>query len=134
MTKITSDFIWEGCDPDLARALDLFIQRWEPYSIEARRYSIFRLWREVIDPAWIDLQNRFPVLSTERMSLAWKLLQLECSQIDHVGGVNQDHGRKRVVLTLIPHTGKVGGVYTLSEIARRHGFTVLDDFRTYANY
>ena len=128
MTKITSDFAWEGCDPELARALDLFNQRWGPYSIEARRYSIFRLWREVIDPAWNDLKTRFPTLSKERMSVAWKTLQLEFLEIEHVGGKTQDQRLKRAEHKLIQSTGKVNSFYALSEIARRYGFTVLDSF------
>ncbi len=62
------------------------MQQWGPYSAQSRRYSIFRLFREVIDPAWADLCARHPEL-------------------------------------------KIDGHYlALSELARHHGFDVLDRF------
>lgn len=128
MTKILNHFVWDGCDPALAQALDLFHQRWGPYSIEARRYSIFRLVREIIDPAWFDLQRRFPALSTDRMSLAWSRLERMCLALKHDGGVPQEQGRKRAATMLTPHPGKVDGTYRLSEIARSRGFAELEVF------
>ena len=43
--------VWTGCDLGVADALREFKTKWGPYSIESRRYPIFRLIREIIDPA-----------------------------------------------------------------------------------
>lgn len=77
---------WRDCDPVLRQAIELFLQQWGPYSAQSRRYSIFRLFREVVDPAWADLCARHPELKIDGYSQA------------------------------------------LSELARHHGFDVLDRF------
>ncbi len=129
MTKITSDFVWDGCDPELARALDLFNRRWGPYSIEARRrYSIFQLLREVIDPAWVDLQKRFPALRKEMMSLAWNRLERRCIVIKKHGGEIQEQRGQRAVPMLTSNPIKVDGVSAISEIAHSRGFADLEVF------
>jgi hypothetical protein len=43
--------IWEGCDPAVEKAIELFQARWRPYSASSRRYPIVRLIEELIDPA-----------------------------------------------------------------------------------
>lgn len=71
--------IWEGCDPLLANAISTFSQTWEPYSAESRRFSIFRLFRELIDPAWSNLCAHYPELSHEALRRAWGRYKAERS-------------------------------------------------------
>jgi len=42
--------IWEGCEPEVHRAIKQFKDRWGPYSLASKRYHILRLIREAIDP------------------------------------------------------------------------------------
>ena len=43
--------IWQGCAPGVSQAIRDFRERWKPYSISSRRYPIWRLIHEVVDPA-----------------------------------------------------------------------------------
>lgn len=43
---------WTGCAPILAAAVATFCDRWAPYSTKSRAYPIFKLYEEVIEPAW----------------------------------------------------------------------------------
>lgn len=56
--KIT---IWKGCDPTVAAAIKIFLERGSPYSIASRRYPILRLVQEVIDPAVAAYINSLPL-------------------------------------------------------------------------
>lgn len=51
MKKQSTIAIWEGCDASVKEALHRFLDRWQPYSTASKRYSIFRLVEELIDPA-----------------------------------------------------------------------------------
>jgi hypothetical protein len=53
--------IWEGCDPTLSQAIGKFSDRWRPYSIASRRYPIWRLIQELIDPAVTIYMRSLPV-------------------------------------------------------------------------
>lgn len=44
--------MWKHCSPVIASAVERFSDDWGPYSYKSRRYSIYRLLRELIDPAW----------------------------------------------------------------------------------
>ncbi len=44
--------VWKHCAPVIAAAVEHFSDDWGPYSCQSRRYSIYRLLRELIDPAW----------------------------------------------------------------------------------
>ena len=63
--------IWERCDPRLASAITTFFQKWEPYSTQSKRYSIFGLLRECIDPAWAALSSDFQSLNHEALNRIW---------------------------------------------------------------
>lgn len=52
--------IWDGCDASVAKAIRAFNQAWLPYSVGSRRYSIYRLMHELIDPAVRRYARRIP--------------------------------------------------------------------------
>ncbi|WP_313296187.1 LuxR family transcriptional regulator [Diaphorobacter sp.] len=61
MKKEQAITIWEGCDPDISKAIERFQDRWHPYSTASRRYPIVRLIQEVIDPAIASYMEALPV-------------------------------------------------------------------------
>lgn len=63
--KITT---WEGCDPTIATAIKIFIERGSPYSIASRRYPILRLVQEVIAPAVAAYINSLPLSHKDYIS------------------------------------------------------------------
>lgn len=69
--KIKPIEIWSGCDPQIEEAIDALSMAWGPYSMQSRRYPIFKLLRQLIDPAWTDLCHRTPALSREVLLHAW---------------------------------------------------------------
>lgn len=101
-----------GCDAQFGRAIHVFSWKLPPYSVDSRRYSIFRLMRDLIDSEWHSLQVRFPALNVREMDFAWAKVQ-----------------RERLLFE--PCTGKIQGSYVLSEIARRYGFEVFGRFIQY---
>lgn len=129
--KIEKISVWSGCDPLLTEAISAFSERWGSYSIESRKYSIFSLIRELIDPPWKDLQVRFPELRIEHMDLAWGKYQRELK--GDPGFANDEEGTpkqvaERLKAAFVPCAEKIDGKYVLSEFARHHGFTALDRF------
>src|SRR5690242_4442605 len=42
----------EDCDYRVAAAIEEVRARWKPYTARSRRYSIFKLLKETVDPAW----------------------------------------------------------------------------------
>ncbi|XXG31295.1 MAG: hypothetical protein WJ306_01470 [Ferrovum myxofaciens] len=75
MTKTAAITIWSGCDSKVEDAINAVIQAWEPYSAKSRRFSIFRLLREQIDPVWFDFCKRTPALGCEKLNQAWARYQ-----------------------------------------------------------
>lgn len=128
MNRSLVDFVWRGCDPQLAEAIRLFVERWEPFSIDSRRNSIFRLMREVIDPAWDDLQMRFHGMTDGRMHLAWQDYQWECLSAEPLATDTPTQSNERMTRIFRPCSGRIGGKYVLSEIGRKHGFIALERF------
>lgn len=63
--KITT---WEDCDPTVAAAIKIFVERGSPYSIASRRYPILRLVQEVIDPVVADYINSLPLSHKDYIS------------------------------------------------------------------
>lgn len=53
-------YVWEHCTPIIAIAIERFSDRWGPYSHRSRRYSIYRLLKELIDPAWRTYLTHLP--------------------------------------------------------------------------
>lgn len=136
MTESRKITAWPGCDPQLAKAIELFLESWGPYSAESRRYSIFRLMRDLIDPAWHDLCLRYPALNSALLDHAWNRYQWEKwrSSAPSEGDIEtaiQKAERMRRAFT--PCGGKTGETYLLSEIARRHGFAAMDQFIHFAS-
>lgn len=52
--------VWEGCDPTVSEGIELFQDRWRPYSASSRRYPIVRLIQELIDPAVVSYTAPLP--------------------------------------------------------------------------
>jgi len=50
--------VWEGCSSIIEDAVGNFSAQWAPYSARSKRYSIFRLLREIIDPAVMTYSNQ----------------------------------------------------------------------------
>lgn len=129
--KVENISVWAGCDPFLAEAINSFSERWRSYSIESRRYSIFRLIRELIDDPWNDLQDRFPSLKIENMDRAWSKYQIELKgdpefENDDKGASAQVADRLKAVFA--PCAAKIDGQYVFSVFAKNYGFTALDRF------
>lgn len=136
MTEAKKITAWPGCDPQLAKAIELFSENWEPYSAESRRYSIFNLMRDLIDPAWHDFCLRFPALNSTLMDHAWNCYQWEKwrSSAPSEGDLETaEQKSERMRRAFVQCGGKMGGTYFLSEIARRHGFTAMDQFIRFAS-
>ena len=132
MKKTETIAVWPECDPQLAAAIDAFSQSWGPYSAESRSHSIFRLMRELIDPAWNDLQVRFPGFQSSLMDRAWNDYQHERFGYEpeffilEVETPAQRLDREKQAS--MPCAGKIHGKYVLSEFARHHGFAALERF------
>jgi hypothetical protein len=52
--------IWDGCAPAIATAVEVFCDRWGPYSTKSSTRSIFKLFEEVIEPAWNEYVSALP--------------------------------------------------------------------------
>jgi hypothetical protein len=123
--------VWSGCDPYLEAAINAFSEKWRPYSAESRKFSIFSLIRDLIDPAWIDFCKRSPVLNTALMNAAWSSYQWERFRVLKPIDVEDESKSKKIdraKQAFIPCGGKVKGTYLLSALARHHGFTVFSRF------
>jgi hypothetical protein len=44
--------VWNACAPSVASSIRHLTARWGPYSTKSRRYSLYRLFGEVVGPAW----------------------------------------------------------------------------------
>jgi len=111
MLKTPPIEVWSGCDPDFAEAVGALSRAWGPHSKESRRYPIFKLLRELIDPAWLGLCRRSDALNGGRLNLAWTRYTLELARrVDPVNIAGLD------------------GTSPPSELARRLGFSELDRF------
>lgn len=136
MMNVQKITIWPGCDQRLAKAIETFSEKWGPYSSESRRHSIFSLVRELIDPEWIDLQARFPVINVALMDHAWNCYQWErwrfLAPIEDALESTEQKSKRRL-RAFIQCGGKIGGNYYLSEIARHHGFATLERFIYFSN-
>ena len=116
--------IWPGCDASLAVAITEFSKKWKAYSPESRSHSIFRLMRELIDPAWNDLQMRFPSLDSIAMDRAWRKYQPAALKITRVVNDNLN----LPILNASPCAAKINGQYVLSAFALHYGFPALEEF------
>lgn len=108
--------VCKDCDPAVALAIKVFLERWGPYSPESREYPIWKLVKQVIDPAWIDWQRRHPVFQRPSWDAAWERFHAE----------PQQQARKALTRKRFGDVKAEG--YTLSAIARSHGFSSLSFF------
>lgn len=58
--KLKPILIWDGCVPVVSDAIGRFSVLWGPYSGQSKRYVIFRLIEEVIDPAVRSYADHLP--------------------------------------------------------------------------
>lgn len=52
--------VWAGCAPVVSSAIARFSGQWGPYSSRSKKYAIFLLLREVIDPAVRNYASQLP--------------------------------------------------------------------------
>jgi predicted XRE-type DNA-binding protein len=120
-----------GCSPQIAMAIKTFVEKWGPYSVESRRYSIFRLMHDLIDPAWADL-CKFFFVDCKLLDHAWERYQWPEKFMPYGRLDEHDKNIKYAVeqnkRASIPCRGTINGRYILSDIARYHGFDALDRF------
>lgn len=120
-----------GCDPQIAMAIKAFLERWGPYSIESRRYSIFRLMHDLIDPVWTDLCQKFSV-DCELLDHVWERYQWPRNFMPYGRPEERErnvkHALEQEKRVSAPCGGKINGRYILSALARYHGFDALDRF------
>lgn len=100
-------------DPFLAAAVCEFQKSWGPYTERSRRYPLFRLFRELIDPAWEVFCSRTPALAQARLLSCWNCY----TKTKHLAAAVDDRG-----------TGKEQQSVCLSDIARQYGFDKLSHF------
>ena len=79
---VVATSIWDGCDPGVAAAIRNLIDSWKPYSTKSRRYSMYRLFREIVGPAWLAYVDVLPAQCLGRR-LA---LEVELAACLHEGG------------------------------------------------
>lgn len=123
--------IWPGCDLLLTNALTVFSQTWGPYSMQSRRYPIFKLLQELIDPAWQSLCEKHPDLSIERLDAAWtdfQWEQLRCLAPDNIDNENKEEKIARWKKAFTPCAGKNNNKYVISALAKGHGFNFAEKF------
>lgn len=51
---------WESCDPGIAAAIRKLTRLWAPFSTRSRRYPLYRLFGEIVGPAWATYVAAFP--------------------------------------------------------------------------
>lgn len=121
--------VWPECDAQIAEAITAFLHSWEPYSAQSRRYSIFRLFKEKIDPAWQGLLARYPFLVNDVLPIAWFQHQIHRSRKVSVIG---DDGNLLEILekTQAPRISfeYLKKFNSLACIAQKYGFTTLEYF------
>jgi hypothetical protein len=54
------NIIWRGCNTAVAGAIDLFVCRWKPYSVQSKKRSLARLFGIVIEPSWRSYLDSLP--------------------------------------------------------------------------
>lgn len=123
MNNLADAVVWPECSGETASAITAFLENWNPYSIQSRRYSIFRLFRELIDPAWQELLVRFPI-SNASMLGAWTKYQFYRFREDVVARGDT------VVSTNSYYTSwqELREFDSVALIAQRFGFEALERF------
>jgi len=59
---------WDGCALPVAKAMSEFYDRWGPYSSKSRTRSIFALFEQLIEPAWIKYLRSLPLAHPGRLA------------------------------------------------------------------
>ncbi|MEJ7139369.1 helix-turn-helix domain-containing protein [Amphibiibacter pelophylacis] len=67
--------IWNGCAPSVADAIKEFRERWAPYSVSSRRYSIFDLLGNLIDPAINEYIESLPPKYKNYLNFSTRLIR-----------------------------------------------------------
>jgi hypothetical protein len=133
MANATSISTWPGCDPQVANAIAAFSQAWGPYSAQSRRYSIFRLLKEKIDPAWQGLLARFPMVTNSVLKTAWVRYELFRSRaettVDSDGNLIETSDKAHSPAL---SDGEFPDFKSLSLIGQQYGFNALDRFIYFA--
>ncbi|VVE54431.1 hypothetical protein [Pandoraea anhela] len=111
MTAVAPIRAWDECDPQLRDAIGSLSTAWGSYSAQSRRYPIFKLLRELIDPAWANLCSRYEALNAQTLNIAW-----------------MRHRLKAMTLAEQTRFSGLGGTTSLSIIAQCCGLTALDQF------
>jgi len=129
MADATSITTWPRCDPQVADAIAAFSRAWGPYSAQSRRYSIFRLLKEKIDPAWQGLLARFPVVTSSVLKTAWFRYELFRSR----AGTTVDSDGNLVEASAEAHSpsfsdSEFPDFKSLALICQQYGFNALDRF------
>ena len=129
MVDATSITTWPGCDPQVAEAIAAFSRAWGPYSAQSRRYSIFRLLKEKIDPAWQGLLARSPMVTSSVLKTAWVRYELFRSR----AGTTVDSEGNLIETSDKAHSpalsdGEFPDFKSLSLISQQYGFNALDRF------
>jgi len=114
--KISPITVGKDCDPAVAQAIKDFLARWGPYSRESFEYPIWKLVKEVVDPAWTDWQRRHPVFQRPSWDAAWERFH------------DEPHQQAQNALTGKQIGNVKEGGYTPSAIARSYGFSSLSFF------
>lgn len=127
----TSITIWTGCNPQLANSISAFLQAWEPYSAQSRRYSIFRLLHDLIDPAWNSFCERHSDLNIDRLDAAWANFQWEQFRNLAPDNIECETAEDKLVRwkkAFIPCIGKTNNSYSISLLTKHHDFNAADSF------
>ncbi|WP_323018027.1 hypothetical protein [Castellaniella sp.] len=119
------------CDPAVADATHTFLLEWGPYTEKGSKFSIYRLFREHIDPAWRELVQRNPrSLSTNIMELAWTKYTLSALQPGTIPGNDGDivQGSNAEAVQLFTQRSRPKDWSALSTIAHHYRMDRLERF------
>ena len=111
--------VWYGCAPPLATATYLLTERWGPYSTKSRRYPLYRLFGELIGPAWSAYIASLPVQNADRKPAAELDLITSASDVGFDGLRQQLEEIVRAVYSQNENSGnEKEGLPTYSSVQR----------------
>jgi hypothetical protein len=57
---LNENIIWRGCNTTVAGAIDEFVCRWKPYSIQSKKRNLARLFGMIVEPSWRRYLDSLP--------------------------------------------------------------------------
>ena len=128
---MTSILVWTECDPALANALKSFSEKLGAHSAQSRKYSIFSLIKNEIDPVWQSFIQRYELTTNSILENAWLELQSSYLFSKEIIDINQ-HGN--IIESNIASESKqfkkinIEKCDSLAYLSKQYGFDSLEKF------